>query len=191
MVTMETMQTQIETVNCACLNGFYECVFCHVDQSSAGFTKGPVNEACLWEVVLPVTDWGLTLSSLHGDCFHSIVPSSAVSFTAPAFFEVMPSCSASSLLKQLQLASAAARASGQGAFCDFSLLAGDFLLLCFSLEPSGQSLFNVMAVYFNKSHRFGQFKCVFSVVEVSQRGSVLDSTGPGGNVVEQPHKRSP
>lgn len=41
------------------------------------------------------------------------------------------------------------------------ILAGDFISLCFSLEPSGQSLFNVMAVYFNKPHRFGRFKCVF------------------------------
>lgn len=60
---------------------------------------------------------------------------------------------------------APARVSGQRAFRDFSLLARDFRLLCFSLEPSGQSLFNVMAVYFNKSHRFGQFKFVFSVVQ--------------------------
>lgn len=46
-----------------------------------------------------------------------------------------------------------------------------------------------MAVYFNKSRRFGQFKCVLSEVEFSQRRSVPDSTGAGGSVVERPHRR--
>lgn len=211
MVTMETTQTQVDMDRdrkVRWLGRFYECVFCHMDQSSGGFTKGPGKRSVFvggytssqgpglqndWSLIWDPRSAVSTVTVWPRLCFHSIMPSSAVSSSAAAFsrsvqlFCIFPpqQAAAGPSLK------APAPASGQRAFRDFSLLAGDFILLYFSLEPSGQSLFNVMAVYFNKSHRFSQFKCVFSVVEVSQRWSILDSTGRGGNVMEQPHKCYP
>lgn len=43
MVAKEMMRTQVDNRDCkGCLLGwFYECVFCHMDQSSAAFTNGP------------------------------------------------------------------------------------------------------------------------------------------------------
>lgn len=186
IVTVDTRRTQVDMDRdrkVRMLGRFYECVFCLMDQSSAGFTQGPGK----WGVFVGgctssqgsgyyaewlVTDLGATLGRLHGDrvrlpalfpLHHAIlncVVYPAFLRSAQLFCIFPPQQAAAGLILK-----APARVSGQRAFRDFSLLARDFKLLCFSLEPSGQSLFNVMAVYFNKSHRFGQFKFVFSVVQ--------------------------
>lgn len=152
---METMRIQVDTDRgrkVRLLGWFYECVFCWFYQRS-WWMRCVCGRLCIQPrprlVCRLIGHW---FGIPRWLCFHSIVPFSAPAFSRCAqLFHIFPPQQAAAGL------SLEAPASGQQAFRDFSLLAGDFILLCFSLEPSGQSLFNVMAVYLTKSRRSGQF----------------------------------
>lgn len=145
------------------LLGFYGCLFCHMDQSSAGFSKGSAKwSVFVWRPGLLSRVIGHWLGCLHGDGRWPLALVSTPSchpHCCSCFFKVCPAV--------LHL-----RSSTSCSWPQFKAPAGhqdsqlsvDLRLLRFSLEPSGHSLFNVMAVNFNKSHRYGQFKCIFSVV---------------------------